>query len=112
MGARRDHTVLMALFEALHHAETKHPKWPDDPVTQLVILMEEVGEASEAALASLQAKQFPAVKMHDGSLVPWRHAYREELLDAGAVILRALLWCEEREERMRAEAPPEPGDAP
>lgn len=43
-----DYAAIDAILKELERARQKHPSWPDDPVHQVSIMMEEAGESTRA----------------------------------------------------------------
>ena len=70
--------VLAASVAALERAQTKHPKWPTDPIHAAGIVSEESGELQKAILEATYEGA-----SHD-------HV-REEALDVAGAALRFLL---------------------
>lgn len=71
------------VLNELHRAEHLHPIWPSDPVRQVAILVEEVGEAVQVA----------------NDIVPGAHKLememlRNELIQSGAMAIRCLINLE------------------
>lgn len=69
------------VFEELRKAEAKHPGWPEDKIHAVAILIEEAGEAMQAAIDCVYA---------GGSV----EHLRLELAQTGAMALRALIHLE------------------
>lgn len=69
------------VLNELHRAEHLHPVWPSDPVHQVSILMEESGEAVQAANDVL----------HKGCDT---EKLRRELIQTGAMAIRCLINME------------------
>ena len=70
--------LLDLIFFELKKAEQQHPGWPDDPVHGVAIMVEEAGEAMQAALNLFY---------RNGSV----EKLRKELAQTGAMAIRALL---------------------
>lgn len=70
--------VLDLIFHELKMAEKKHPGWPDDPVHGVAIIVEEAGEAMQAALD---------MYYRNGTF----RDLRTELAQTAAMAIRALL---------------------
>jgi NTP pyrophosphatase (non-canonical NTP hydrolase) len=70
-------TIDLIMHE-LRMAEKKHPGWPDDPIHGVAIMIEEAGEAMQAAL-DLHYRNAPVADL------------RKELAQTGAMAIRALL---------------------
>lgn len=69
------------VLNELYRAEHLHPVWPSDPVRQVAILVEEVGEAVQAANDVL----------HKGCD---HEKLRRELIQTGAMAIRCLINLE------------------
>lgn len=74
--------AIEQIFEELRKAEAKHPGWPDDKIHAVAILIEEAGEAMQAAIDCVYA---------GGSIAD----LRKELAQTGAMAIRALLHLPE-----------------
>ena len=70
--------VVDSLIDELIDAVRKHPNWPADIVHATAIMVEEAGEAMQAALD---------VYYHDGDI----ECLRTELAQTGAMCIRALV---------------------
>ena len=70
--------AIELIFNELRKAEAKHPGWPDDKIHAVGILVEEAGEAMQAAIDCTYS---------DGDL----EKLRIELAQTGAMAIRALL---------------------
>lgn len=70
--------AIELIFAELRKAEAKHPGWPTDPIHAVAILIEEAGEATQAAIDMTYG---------DGS----KEHLIEELAQAGAMAIRAML---------------------
>lgn len=46
--------IVGAIFRELHLAEMKHPGWPSDAARQILVVAEEMGEATQAALNRIE----------------------------------------------------------
>lgn len=77
------------ILDELDRAEKKHPVWPADPIHQVAILMEEAGEAVQAANDAVH---------HGADVGP---ALRRELLQVGAMATRVLTSLNSRLSRSR-----------
>lgn len=75
---RLESEAIGLILEELHRAEEKHPRWPDDVIHAVGILVEEAGEAMQAALDLTYA---------NGDL----DHLRKELAQTGAMAVRALI---------------------
>jgi len=76
--AQHGDSVIEQIFAELRKAEAKHPGWPNDPIHAVGILVEEAGEAMQAAIDHVYA---------GGDL----ENLRTELAQTGAMAIRALL---------------------
>jgi len=70
--------VIEMVFSELRKAEAKHPGWPSDNVHAVGILVEEAGEAMQAALDH---------HYNRGNLAD----LKKELAQTGAMAIRALM---------------------
>lgn len=70
--------VIELIFDELRNAEKKHPGWPDDKIHAVGILIEEAGEAMQAAIDHV----------YNGDGV---EKLRIELAQTGAMAIRALI---------------------
>ena len=70
--------VIELIFDELRKAEAKHPGWPEDKIHAVGILVEEAGEAMQAAIDCT----------YRGADV---EKLRIELAQTGAMAIRALL---------------------
>jgi len=70
--------AISQVFEELSAAEKKHPGWPEDKIHAVAILIEEAGEAMQAAIDCVYA---------GGDIAH----LRKELAQTGAMAIRALL---------------------
>lgn len=70
--------AISQVFEELSKAEKKHPGWPEDKIHAVAILIEEAGEAMQAAIDCV----------YTGGNI---EHLREELAQTGAMAIRALL---------------------
>jgi NTP pyrophosphatase (non-canonical NTP hydrolase) len=70
--------VIEMIFSELRKAEEKHPGWPDDVIHAVGILVEEAGEAMQAAIDHT----------YSGGDI---ERLRKELAQTGAMAIRALL---------------------
>jgi len=70
-------TVVENLKEHLRIAKYKHPGYPEDPIHRVAIMVEEAGEATQAAIDLIY---------HGGSELE----LRKELYHTGAMVLRML----------------------
>ena len=75
--------AIMLICEEVVKAEIKHPKWPKDPIHAVAIMMEECGEAVQAAI------DFTYQDGTDRHIN--REALRKELAQAGAMAIRNLI---------------------
>lgn len=75
--AERGYAALDLIFAELRKAEQKHPTWPDDQIHAVAVLIEEAGEAMQAALN---------YHYHGGDI----ENLRKELAQTGAMAVRAL----------------------
>lgn len=66
------------IFHELRMAEKKHPGWPEDPIHGVAIMIEEAGEAMQAAL-DLHYRNAPIADL------------RKEHAQTRAMAIRALL---------------------
>jgi hypothetical protein len=71
-------SVIDLIFSELRKAEAKHPGWPDDKIHAVGILIEEAGEAMQAAIDCTYS---------DGDI----EKLRIELAQTGAMAIRALV---------------------
>lgn len=69
------------IFIELRRAEEKHPGWPDDPIHAVAIMVEEAGEAIQAAIDVYYNNR----RSDD---------LKKELAQTGAMAIRALLHME------------------
>ena len=76
--AEHGHLAVELAFRELKLAEEKHPGWPDDLIHGVAIMIEEAGEAMQAALDVTYAK---------GDI----EKLRTELAQTAAMALRALI---------------------
>ena len=74
----RGEEVIGLIFSELKKAEAKHPGWPEDKIHAVGILVEEAGEAMQAAIDHTYA----------GKDI---EKLRVELAQTGAMAIRALL---------------------
>ena len=74
--------VIEMIFNELRHAEEKHSGWPDDEIHAVGIMVEEAGEAMQAALD------------HHYRNVPLDKLIKE-LAQTGAMVIRAMLNLKE-----------------
>jgi NTP pyrophosphatase (non-canonical NTP hydrolase) len=74
--------VIEMIFAELRHAEDKHHGWPEDKIHAVGILVEEAGEAMQAALDH---------NYRNGSL----DKLKKELAQTGAMAIRALVNLED-----------------
>lgn len=114
----------VALIDVLKERERQDEKWGEqnlDPITYLVVLTEEVGELSEAALHTrfggdaaeglrteathVAAVGLAIVECIDRGLWKWAHTERDELRAALADLLSALdgVLCTHTQHLQRAE---------
>ena len=70
--------VIEMIFTELRNAEEKHPGWPDDEIHAVGIMVEEAGEAMQAALD------------HHYRNAPIENLIKE-LAQTGAMVIRAML---------------------
>lgn len=70
--------AIALVFDELRKAEAKHPGWPEDKIHAVGILVEEAGEAMQAAIDCT----------YSGADV---EKLRIELAQTGAMAIRALL---------------------
>jgi NTP pyrophosphatase (non-canonical NTP hydrolase) len=70
--------AMLSVFLELRKAEAKHPRWPEDPIHAVAILVEEAGESMQAALDYT----------YSGGDI---ERLREELAQTVALAIRALL---------------------
>ena len=70
--------TIEEIFAELRRAEAKHPGWPDNPIHAVAIVVEEAGEAMQAAL---QLTYEGGTQAH----------LRQELVQTGAMAIRALI---------------------
>ncbi len=73
--------AITLIFEELRKAEAKHPGWPRDKIHAVAILIEEAGEAMQAAIDCHYA----------GAAV---EHLKIELAQTGAMAIRALIHLE------------------
>lgn len=73
--------VTDLIFSELRKAEKKHPGWPDDVIHAVAIMVEEAGEAMQAALDV----HYRGRDIED---------LRIELAQTGAMAIRALIHLE------------------
>jgi hypothetical protein len=83
-------TILHEIVHELVLAERKHPSWPDDPIHQVAIMVEEAGEAMQAALQMVY---------ENGSV----EALKKELIQTGAMVVRCLENLDENPELLEGE---------
>lgn len=69
------------IFDELRKAEAKHPGWPEDKIHAVAILIEEAGEAMQAAIDCTYA---------NGNV----ELLKKELAQTGAMAIRALMHLE------------------
>ncbi len=85
VSLQKNNKVLDAIdliFQELRKAEEKHPGWPDDVVHAVAIMVEEAGEAMQAALDV----HYRGRGIED---------LRIELAQTGAMAIRALIHLED-----------------
>ena len=76
-------TALNDIMNELARAERKHPIWPEDTIHQVAIMMEEAGEAVQAANDLLYGDP--------GADLMFRADLHRELVHTGAMCLRCLM---------------------
>ncbi len=79
--AQHGEQAIERIFDELRKAEAKHPSWPTDPIHAVGILVEEAGEAMQAAID---------VTYSSGDV----EHLRKELAQTGAMAIRALIHLE------------------
>lgn len=84
--------VVALIFDALDEAEKKHPGFPTDPYIGMAVVLEEVGESSQALLQ----------RDYEGGTTERFHA---ELLQMAAVSIRMCLYELTAENRPPANGP-------
>lgn len=84
--AEHGEQAIELVFSELRKAEAKHPGWPDDKIHAVGILVEEAGEAMQAAIDCTYA---------GGDI----ELLRKELAQTGAMAIRALLHLPGMESR-------------
>lgn len=70
-------------------AETKHPKWPSDPLHQAMIIIEETGEVAQAILDMIENGNTPGVNAR--AIIYHNDHIRHEVAQVGAMALRWLI---------------------
>lgn len=78
---RAGYEAVERILSELRKAEAKHPGWPDDPIHAVGILVEEAGEAMQAAIDYTYKATDEETLEH----------LRTELAQTGAMAIRALL---------------------
>ena len=83
--------AIELIFRELAAAEEEHPGWPDDAIYAVAILIEEAGEAMQAAI-DLTWLDKGALRGVRNELIG---KLRRELAQTGAMALRALIHLED-----------------
>jgi len=84
--------AIEIILSELKHAEAKHPGWPDDIVHAVAIMIEEAGEAMQAAINC----------HYEGGDI---ELLRIELAQVGAMCVRTIMHLPAKQERMREPSP-------
>lgn len=88
------------VMKELHRAEAKHPGWPVDRLRQVAIIVEEAGEALQAALNIIETeetlvRQVPqtdkAIKVNYEWMVKLEEDLEAEVASTAAMALRWLM---------------------
>ena len=83
--------AIQRILIELKDAETKHPGWPEDKIYAVAILVEEAGEAIQAAIDLEWLHKGTDLKDREKAL----EHLRKELAQTGAMALRALIHLED-----------------
>lgn len=84
---------MLKILEELRYAEMKHPEWAEDRLRRTAVLVEEAGEALQAQLNLIEAKERPTgAKALDTR--EWKRLDEKlvrEVAQTGAMALRWLI---------------------